>query len=96
MLSVHGEGFAFLKYHFTDMLAPIAVLSYAGLLLKHIKGDSIRSAALIFVLYCGFSFVLEYCAKFFDPGSTSDWMDVLCIFGGGLIYWLIINLLKQH
>ena len=91
-----GDNLIFLRYHFTDMLAPIVVLSYSGLLLNMMNHYSIKNFFQIVVLCAFCSFVWEYCARFLHPSSTSDWLDVVSIFGGGLIYWTIINLIAKE
>lgn len=90
--SYHGSGFDFLKYHFTDMLATMVVLSYGGFLLNCINRHSIRRIVQVLVLCMLCSFVWEYCAQFLYPSSTSDWLDVCSNFCGGILYWIIINI----
>lgn len=87
-----GNAFAFLRYHFTDLLAPIVILSYSGLLLNIVNHHSINKFLQIIALCVFCSFVWEYCAQFLYSSSTPDWLDVCSIFGGGFIYWIIINL----
>lgn len=90
------SNFVFLKYHFSDLLAPIVVLSYGSFLLNIRKRHSIKKLKYITGLCLLCSFVWEYCAQFLYPKSTSDWLDVCAIFGGGFIYWIIINLLSKE
>ena len=87
-----GEGLVFLRYHFTDMIAPIAMLSYCSFILNIRNRHSIRRIDQILVICTICSFLWEYCAPIIFEGSTADWIDVLSILCGGIVYWAIINL----
>ncbi len=91
-----GNNFIFLKYHFTDWIAPIVVLSYSGLLLNMAGKHSIKNFIQIAVVCAFCSFVWEYCAPRLFHNSTADWLDVISIFGGGCTYWCIINFLVKE
>lgn len=91
-----GNAFRFIQYHLTDMIAPIVVLSYSGYLLNIKKHHSIKRIKHILLLCLFCSFIWEFCARFLHPSSVSDWIDVCSIFGGGFVYWIIINLSKEE
>ena len=55
-----GNAFAFLRYHFTDLLAPIVVLSYSGLLLNIVNHHSINKFLQIIVRDIGNILDLKY------------------------------------
>jgi hypothetical protein len=90
-----GNDFKFIRYHLSDAIAPIVVLSYSGYLLNIKKHHSIKRIDYILLLCLFCSFVWEFCARFLYPVSVSDWIDVCSIFIGGVVYWIIINLIKE-
>ena len=91
-----GESFLFLKYHFTDFVAPVFVLSYSGVLLNIKHLHSVKNLLQVLFLCTLCSFVWEYCAQFFRPRSTPDWIDVCSVYCGGFLYWGLINLLSKE
>ena len=91
-----GNDFEYIRYHLSDTIAPIVVLSYSGYLLNMKKHRSIKRIDYILLLCLFCSFIWEFCARYLHPGSVSDWIDVCSIFGGGLVYWSIINLIKEE
>lgn len=84
--------FPFVRNHLNDMLATQAFLSYAGCLLSFVGKRSIKKLRHILLVSSACSFVWEYCAKYLYPRSTFDYIDILCYFMGGLIYWIYANL----
>lgn len=84
--------FPFIRNHLNDMLATQAFLSYAGCLLSFVGRRSISKLHHILMLSGTCSFVWEYCAQYLYPKSTFDYIDILCYFIGGLIYWIYANL----
>lgn len=83
--------YLFIRNHLNDVLASLIVLSYGSFLFNFLNMRSIHDVRLIFLICCFCSFVWEYAAKFLNPQSTSDWWDVVSIFAGGLLYWLIVH-----
>lgn len=86
----------FIRNHLNDLIAPVVVLAFAGILLNYINKQSIGDFSLI-LLICAFcSFIWEYCALVLHPASTFDYIDIVCIFCGGIIYWSIYNILIKR
>jgi hypothetical protein len=59
-----------------------------------INGGLSALKILIGVLY--FSFLFEFLLPQFSPKFTSDWLDVLMYFLGGVIYFILNITLKPY
>ena len=81
----------FVKYHLNDTLAAIVFISCTDIVLKQ-RSDI--GKIITICAYC--SFMWEYIAQYINPNSTFDWIDILCYFFGGIIYWSIHNKITRE
>ena len=84
--------YPFIRNHLNDTLATQAFLSCAGCLLNCGKRHSVYRLRHVMLITCTCSFVWEYCAQYLNPKSTFDYIDILCYFLGGFIYWIYVKL----
>ena len=79
--------YPFIRNHLNDTLATIFLLS-CFTFVKSLRKHNVRISFVKILLICSLASILwEYAAIWLKPGSTFDYIDILCYFLGGLIYY---------
>lgn len=86
-----GEDMTFLRFYLNDILAPIALLSYINIRLIIMGRHSINKIKHVIFICLLCSLVWEICGGLLNVNSTFDYLDIICYFCGGTLYWIIIN-----
>ena len=89
-------GIVFFNNFFNDLLAVPLYFSIMNILGMYFNGKEITSFKLLFLLTILLSFLGEYVAIYLRPGSTTDYLDVVCYFIGMLIYYLLKKAEKSY
>lgn len=89
-------GIVFFNNFFNDLLAVPLYFSIMNILGMYLNGKEITSFKLLFLLTILLSFLGEYVAIYLRPGSTTDYLDVVCYFIGMLIYYLLKKAEKSY
>lgn len=82
-------GIVFFNNFFNDLLAVPLYFSIMNILGMYFNGKEITSFKLLILLTILLSFLGEYVAIYLRPGSTTDYLDVVCYFIGMLIYYFL-------
>ena len=81
--------YPFIRNHLNDTLATIFLLSCMALIRTLQKRNSSVHFAEMLAICTVASIMWEYVAEFVKPDSTFDYIDILCYFAGGLIYYFL-------
>lgn len=86
----------FFKNHFNDFLAPFIFITILNIYLTITLNFKIVSLKILIPLIFIASFVWEYLAIFFKPGSVFDIIDILCYIIGIITYSIINKTFKKR
>lgn len=75
---------------FDDLLAPVAVLAYINF--RFGKQYHLYSILHILFLCSVFCVIWEYGGMLLKKNSVFDYIDIVCYYFGGIIYYLIIKI----
>ena len=79
--------YPFIRNHLNDTMATIFLLSCLSLMrLLQKRNSSVHFAEMLAICTVA-SIMWEYVAEFVKPDSTFDYIDILCYFLGGLLYY---------
>ena len=67
--------YPFIRNHLNDLLAPISILAYSGILLNILKINSISSPAITLCICALCGIVWEYFSPLLNPQSVTDYID---------------------
>ena len=79
--------YPFIRNHLNDTMATIFLLSCLSLMRLLQKRNSSVHFAEMLAICTAASIMWEYVAEFVKPDSTFDYIDILCYFLGGLLYY---------
>jgi len=79
--------YPFIRNHLNDTLATVFLLSCLSLIRTLQKRSSSVHFAEMLAICTVASIMWEYVAEFVKPDSTFDYIDILCYFLGGFIYY---------
>lgn len=86
--------YPFIRNHLNDTLATVFLFSCIALLRTLRKRRSYINFVTILAVCTVASIMWEYVAQFVKPESTFDYIDILCYFMGGAIYYLIQKIIS--
>ena len=82
-------GILFFNNFFNDLLAVPLYFSIMNILFIYFHDKEITSLKVLFLITIILSFLGEYVAIYLRPGSTTDYLDVICYFIGMFVYYAI-------
>lgn len=85
---------AYINNHLNDILASSVILGFSNILLEN-KYHMIENllSIEIFVLVCGLFW--EFITPLYKADSVSDFLDLIAYCFGGLVYWIVMKLIKK-
>jgi len=88
----------FINNYLNDLLVMCFILPYSNLLLKLYKKKKIRIdkffQIISFSLLCGLFW--EFVTPLYYKKSVTDFVDIIMYIASGLIYYIIISIIKQN